>query len=108
MVEDILEHGNHRLRDVDLFVTRVPVEEHNNEEEGDEGEANSGDEANLETPGEVTANAILVGGLHPSTDKEVLELFFENTKRTGGGGIKDIQMYQDLGRAIICFAETTS
>ena len=106
VVEDILEHGNHRLRDADLFVTRVPVEEINNEQE--EGEANSGDEENLEAPGEVTANAILVGGLHPSTDKEVLELFFENTKRSGGGEIKDIQMYKDSGRAIIWFAETTS
>ena len=107
VVEDILEHGNHRLRDADLFVTRVPVEEINNEQKEEE-EANSGDEENLETAEEVTANAILVGGLHPSSDKEVLELFFENTKRSGGGEIKDIQMYQDSGRAIIRFAETTS
>ena len=107
VVEDILERGNHRLREVDLFVTRVPVEELNNEQEEEE-EANSGDEENFETQGEVTANAILVGGLHPSTDKEVLGLFFENTKRSGGGEIKDIQMHQESGRAIIWFAETTS
>ena len=105
MVEDILDHGNHRLCNVDLFVSRVPVEEKNGEEEK---KANSGDEQNLEKPQEVTANAILVEGLLPGTGKEVLGLFFENTKRSGGGEIKDIQMYQDSGRAIVWFVETRS
>ena len=105
VVENILEHGNHRFRDVDLFVSRAPLEENNDNEEEEE---NPRDEEYLEEPEKVDTNAILVEGLNPSTEKEVLELFFENTKRSGGGEIKDIRMYQTSGKAIIWFAENTS
>ena len=50
--------------------------------------------------------AILVEGLNAKTDQEMVELFFENTKRSGGGEITDIQMNQALGSAVIWFAES--
>ena len=49
--------------------------------------------------------AVLVTGLKPSTEKDMLELFFENTKRSGGGEIKHIEMNEKSGRAIIHFAD---
>ena len=105
VVENILEHGNNRFRDVDLFVSRAPLEENNDNEEEEE---NSRDEEYLKEPEKVDTNAILIEGLNPSTEKEVLELFFENSKRSGGGDIRDIQMYPVSGRAIVWFEETTS
>ena len=50
--------------------------------------------------------AILVEGLNAKTDQEMVELFFENTKRSGGGEITNIQMNQGLGSAVIWFAES--
>ena len=49
--------------------------------------------------------AVLVAGLKPSIGKDILEMFFENTKRSGGGEIKQIEINEESGRAIIHFAD---
>ena len=49
--------------------------------------------------------AVLVTGLKPSIGKDILEMFFENTKRSGGGEIKQIEINEESGRAIIHFAD---
>ena len=49
--------------------------------------------------------AILVEGIDSNTGKDVLEMFFENKKRSGGGEIERIQMFPKDGRAIIRFAD---
>ena len=98
MVETILEHGNHKLRDQQLHVSRLPVEEKMRTEEAmQEKEIEGG---RTEAP-----NAILVEGLKSGTPKKMVELFFENTKRSGGGDIKHIQMNQNSGRAIVWFTD---
>ena len=81
------------------MVCRAPVEESVEEEEEMKVEETEADTAEIET------KAILVEGLKTNTDQEVLGLFFENTKRSGGGEIQNIQMYQKSGRAIIWFTE---
>ena len=101
MVENLLEHGNHKLRGQDVMVCRAPVEESVEEEEEMKIEETEADTATATTE----TNAILVEGLGPNTDQEVLELFFENTKRSGGGEIQNIKMYQKSGRAIIWFTK---
>ena len=92
-MESILEHGNHSLLNQPLHVSRPAVQE-------PEGEVKRQDN-------EGAANAILVEGLRPEVGRDVLELLFENTKRSGGGDITDIQMYQESGRAIIWFADAS-
>ena len=49
---------------------------------------------------------ILVEGFNAKTNQEMVELFFENTKRSGGGEITDIKMCLESGSAVIWFAES--
>ena len=49
--------------------------------------------------------AILVQGLNSNIGNDVIEMFFENTKRSGGGEIKQLQVFPKEGRAIIWFAD---
>ena len=51
--------------------------------------------------------AVLAADLKRSIGKDILEMFFENTKRSGGGEIKQIAMNEESGRAIIHFADKT-
>ena len=46
-----------------------------------------------------------VSGVHRSTTSEYLQLFFENPRRSGGGGIDDIKYNSEQGRAIITFKD---
>ena len=92
-MDSILEHGNHSLLNQPLHVSRPAVQEPEVDVRSQENEG--------------ATNAILVKGLRPEVGRDVLELFFENTKRSGGGDITDIQMYQESGRAIIWFADAS-
>ena len=49
-----------------------------------------------------SAKTILISGLPKGIDREQLELYFENQKRSGGGKIQDIQMYPE-GQASVTF-----
>ena len=89
-MDSILEHGNHSFLNQPLHVSR-PAVKRDVRSQDNEG----------------ATNAILVEGLRPEVGRDVLELFFENTKRSGGGDITDIQMYQESGRAIIWFADAS-
>ena len=46
---------------------------------------------------------ILVSNLAEDTTADVLEIFFESTKRTGGGPVEKIYMYQSHRQAVIVF-----
>ena len=46
---------------------------------------------------------ILVSNLAEDTTADVLEMFFESTKRTGGGRVDKIYMYQSHRQAVIVF-----
>ena len=39
-------------------------------------------------------------------DEEFLQMFFENTKRQGGGPVKNVDIDRDEGTAVIEFEET--
>ena len=51
--------------------------------------------------------AVLVTGLKQNIEKDILEMYFDNTKRSGGGEIKQIEINEKSGRAIIHFADKT-
>ena len=46
---------------------------------------------------------ILVSNLSEDTTADVLEMFFESTKRTGGGLVDKIYMYQSHRQAVVLF-----
>ena len=52
------------------------------------------------------SNKLLVTGLPDSVDEDHLEMFFEHTKRQGGGPVKGVQLYPDNGQAVVEFEET--
>ena len=49
--------------------------------------------------------AISVEGLNPTIGRDVLEMFFESERRSGGGKIVNMQINQKSRRAIIWFAD---
>ena len=46
---------------------------------------------------------ILVSNLAEDTTVDVLQMFFESTKRTGGGPVDKIYMYQSHRQAVVVF-----
>ena len=110
-MEKVLEHGDHTLQNQKLFVCRPPPEEtRDNEERAGEEEGTQVDDEQAVGPDvmPIGGNAILVEGMKSNVDKEVIEMFFESKKRSGGGEINQIKTYQKSGRAIIWFAEAES
>ena len=49
---------------------------------------------------------VKISGVNQTISEETLELYFENTKKTGGGEIKSIDMLPSLQAAIITFEDT--
>ena len=48
---------------------------------------------------------IKVTKLPPETTEENITLFFENTRRSGGGDVENVDLDLDNGTAIVTFAE---
>ena len=51
---------------------------------------------------------ILVKNVPASADEELLELFFESTKKQGGGPVSSVQMHRDKNVAFVEFCESAS
>ena len=49
---------------------------------------------------------VKISGVTQNISEETLELYFENTKRCGGGEIKSIDMFPSMQAAIITFEDT--
>ena len=49
---------------------------------------------------------VKVSGVSASIPEEMLELYFESTKRSGGGDIRNIDMFKLIEAAIITFEES--
>ncbi|KAI0210543.1 hypothetical protein LSAT2_004740 [Lamellibrachia satsuma] len=54
-------------------------------------------------PLSTSTTAILVSGIKQTTDEEVLKLFFENRRRSGGGPVQNVDYRKSTGRAVITF-----
>ena len=50
-------------------------------------------------------STIIVKNLPASADEELLELFFESTKKQGGGPVKSVKMLRDKNAAFVEFCE---
>ncbi len=54
------------------------------------------------------SRTIEVTGLAPTTTKDSIAMFFENTKRTGGGEVEHVDFKPDLGIAVVTFVKAES
>ncbi len=54
------------------------------------------------------SRTIEVTRLAPATTKDSITMFFENTKRTGGGEVEHVDFMPDLGIAVVTFVKAES
>ena len=54
------------------------------------------------------SRVIEVTGLASSTTKDAIINFFENTRRSGGGDIENVECHPDKGLAVITFSSVES
>ena len=53
-------------------------------------------------------NCILVRGLAANTSKDMMELYFENHRKSGGGPVSDVQIDTEENCAVVVFEEYSS
>ena len=53
-------------------------------------------------------NCILVRGLAANTSKDMVELYFENSRKSGGGPVSDVQIDTEENCAVVIFEEYAS
>jgi len=90
----ILDRSPHQLCDRELNISLVDDPAENNDVVMDEIIGNDS---------EALSCAIEVRDIAPDT-KEVLSMFFQNRKRSGGDKIEDIIYYDEEHRAVVTFA----
>ena len=54
------------------------------------------------------SRAIEVTGLGPKTTKDSIEMFFENTRRSGGGDVEHVDFTPGQGIAVVTFVKAES
>ena len=93
-----MEHSPHTLSGVRLQVSLYEEPEDENHDDFDENK--------VEEDGSMDENdiIIIVSGILPSTSKDAVVNYFENSRRSGGGETSNID-YTDNGEAIITFVE---
>ena len=91
--ERTINHSSHVLSGEKLQVSLF-VEENESAVEFDENE-------DLDKEGGIT---IIASGILSSTSKDTVILYFENSRRSGGGDVFDVH-YNDKGEAVITFSE---
>ena len=52
-------------------------------------------------------NCILVQGLKPQTSKDIIEVYFENSRKSGGGIVMDVTYYAEENKATVTFEDWT-
>ncbi|RMX48337.1 hypothetical protein pdam_00011104 [Pocillopora damicornis] len=95
--ERTINHSSHVLSGEKLQVSLF-VEEDESAVEFDE---NKGEDEDLDKEGGIT---IVASGILSSTSKDTVILYFENSRRSGGGDVFDVH-YNDKGEAVITFSE---
>lgn len=51
------------------------------------------------------SSAILVDNLNPQSSEEAVQLFFENTRRSGGGLVQRVELVPDEKKCIVFFED---
>ena len=62
----------------------------------------------LESQPDVDVCAVCVSGLLPAHSRDLISLYFENSKRSHGGTIDDLFVDHEEGTAVITFASANS
>ena len=50
-------------------------------------------------------SSVRVQGLPPDVDQEKLSLYFESSRKSGGGTVEDVKLERETGTAFITFQE---
>lgn len=58
-----------------------------------------------ESEGEIEVSAILVTNLPPNVTDQQIELFFENSKKSGGGEVQRVEYDKEARSAIVTFKD---
>ena len=95
--ERTINHSSHVLSGEKLQVSLF-IEEDESAVEFDE---NKGEDEDLDKESGIT---IVASGILSSTSKDTVILYFENSRRSGGGDVFDVH-YNDKGEAVITFSE---
>ena len=90
---------SHTLEGVNLKVFEKKAE--NDDEQSDDEKHNDDDD----TAAEHVNRMMAVSGFKPSTNEEMLTMYFENTRKSGGGDIKEIDVNADKQQATITFVD---
>lgn len=53
----------------------------------------------------MVSHAVVVSNIAPETSEDVLSLFFENQRRSGGGSIEDLVMKEGGTKAVVTFSD---
>ena len=52
--------------------------------------------------------SVLLTGIPPGTKEDILVMYLENKRKSGGGPIRSMQYSQANGSAVVCFEDDTS
>ena len=86
-------------KELDLENCRVKVAQYTGEEEEEMEPEEEVEEEDVPS----STNTIHVSGIHKSVSKDLLEMYFDNKERSGGGPISHITYPCDEGTARIVF-----
>ena len=87
----VLQQSNHALDGVTLSVSA-----RSNPDDLEDGEE------------EQESRTIEVTGLSATTTTDSITMFFENTRRTGGGEVEHVDFTPDQGKAVVTFVKAES
>lgn len=90
----VIEHSPHNLSGALLQVSLFDESEKDNQESHDE------DVEELEE-----GVTIIISGISSSTTEDAVWNYFENSRRSGGGEVKNIELNAHAGEAVITFLE---
>ncbi len=92
VVDRVIEHGNHKLEGCILQVSKPEVNTPETKE-------------NITQQDITMSDAVVVTGMKGKLSQHILMIFFENTKRSGGGDVEKIAMDPAGDVAYISFTE---
>ena len=86
----MLDKGSVELSGATLTMAKPSLKD----ETSNESESTTNDEP---------TNEVMVLGVKQSITTEMLEMFFENEQKSGGGNVKHIRLDEEFGTAVITF-----
>ena len=97
-----MEHSPHDVAGLRLHVS---LHEPESVREDDVMDIDHEGNSMVEDSSESSRITIIASGISPSTTEDAVRNYFENSRRSGGGEVCDIDFNSDEGNAVITFTE---